>query len=357
MGQYTIMSNKNFKKIAILLLNFVFRGIFSIIELEGSVVMNSIKKQFFMKQKLMRKVIYSLIPLIIASVYFFGLRSLALLSVVTAVGVLTEWIYEKHYNKPVSEAVLVTCALYTLTLPPSTPFWIASVGIIFGVLFAKELFGGFGRNVFNPALVARCFVYISFPEALTMGWVKPASSFPGGFVMWLGERVDTISQSTPMLIFRETHTMAPYIKLFWGNVAGSLGETSVVLILIAAVYLIYTKSASWQTMAAVMIGFGVMSSIFYLTGASTVPNPLFGLLSGGLLFGAVFMATDPISSPMTVEGKWIYGIIIGALTVIIRGYALFAGGIMFSILIGNTFAPIIDEGVKLYRNRRKKVPS
>ena len=139
-----------------------------------------------------------------------------------------------------------------------------------------------------------------------------------------------------------------------GNVAGSLGETSAILIIIAGIYLIYKKVAAWQTMAGVLLGFTGLSTILYLTGNPQIPNPIFGILSGGFLFGMVFMATDPISSPKTVEGKWIYGILIGIITVIIRGYALFAGGMMFAILIGNTFAPIIDEGVRYSKKRKKE---
>ncbi len=317
--------------------------------------MSQIKKPLFMKQKLMRKVMYSLIPIVFASIYFFGLRALVLMAWVIGIGIATEWFFEKRYNKPISEAVIVTCILYTLTLPPSTPFWIATVGIIFGIIFGKEVFGGFGRNVFNPALVARCFVYVCFPEPLTIHWVKSATGFPGGLAVWLTDKIDVVSQSTPMLIFRETSEMQSFTQLFLGNTPGSLGETSAALIILAAIYLIYTKSASWQTMAGVFMGYLLMSTPLYLLGAPSIPNPLFGLLSGGLLFGAVFMATDPISSPMSTEGRWIYGILIGVVTVIIRGYALFAGGIMFAILIGNTFAPLIDEGIKLYKSNRKKV--
>jgi len=311
-------------------------------------------KNLFMKQKMMRTVIISLIPLILSSIYFFGWRGFILLLWVSLLGILTEWIFQRKNNKPISEAILVTCILYTLTLPPSTPYWIAGVGIIFGTVFAKEVFGGFGRNIFNPALIARAFVYVSFPEALTMKWSVVSQNFPGGFTTYLTEGIDAISRSTPMLVFRETGEIAEYLSLFFGNISGSLGETSAILIILAAIYLIYTKTASWQTMAGVSIGFILLSSALNLLGVTQVPTPLFGVLSGGFLFGTVFMATDPISSPKTVEGKWIYGILIGIITVIIRGYALFAGGIMFAILIGNTFAPIIDEGVKYFKKTNIK---
>lgn len=310
-------------------------------------------KKYFTPQKMMRTVIISLIPLILSSIYFFGWRSFILLLWVTLFGTATELIFEKKYGKKASEAIFVTCILYVLTLPARTPFWIAAVGIIFGVVFGKEVFGGFGKNVFNPALVARAFVYVSFPEHLTIQWSKAASGFPGGFSKYLTESIDAISQATPMLIFRETGEMTSLLKLLIGNVSGSLGETSAVLIILAAIYLIYKKVASWETMSGVLIGFTGLSSILYFLGFPQIPNPIFGILSGGFLFGTVFMATDPVSSPKTKEGKWIYGILIGIVTVIIRGYALFAGGMMFAILIGNTFAPIIDEGINYYKKSRK----
>lgn len=307
----------------------------------------------FMKQKMMRTVIISLLPIILFSVYNFGWRPFLLLLVVSAFGILTEYIFEKKNNKKVSEAVIVTCILYTMTLPPTTPYWIAVVGIIFGVLFGKEVFGGFGRNVFNPALVARAFVYVSFPAPLTISWVKSSLGFPGGFGTYLTEGIDLISQATPMLIFRETGNITSYTKLLFGNISGSIGETSAILILLAAAYLIYKKVASWEIMVACFTGYISLSSILFFMGNPNIPNPLFGLLAGGFLFGSIFMATDPISAPKTREGKWIYGILIGVVTVIIRGYSLFAGGMMFAILILNTFVPIIDEGIKALNKRKK----
>ena len=316
--------------------------------------MSSLMKEYFMPQKMMRTVIISLMPIVLASIYFFGWRSLVLLLWVTVFGVGTEYIFEKKYGKKMSEAIFVTCILYVLTLPASTPLWIAAVGIVFGVVFGKEVFGGFGRNIFNPALVARAFVYVSFPEPLTIQWSEVATGLPGGFGTYITKSIDTISQATPMLMFRETGEMVASSKLLIGNVAGSLGETSAILIILAAIYLIYKKVAAWQTMAGVLIGFTGLSSILYFLGNPQIPNPIFGILSGGFLFGTVFMATDPISSPKTVEGKWIYGILIGVVTVIIRGYALFAGGMMFAILIGNTFTPIIDEAVRYSKKRKKE---
>ena len=147
--------------------------------------------------------------------------------------------------------------------------------------------------------------------------------------------------------------MVSQVNLLAGNVPGSIGETSAILIILAGVYLIYKKVASWEIMAGSFIGFVGLSGILYFTGNASVPNPVYGMLAGGFLFGTIFMATDPISSPKTKEAKWIFGIIIGTVTVIIRGYALFAGGMMFAILIANTFAPIMDEAVKGYKDSKK----
>ena len=309
--------------------------------------------KYLMNQKMMRTVLIALTPLMIASVYFFGWRTLLLLLVVTIFGVGTEYIFEKMNKKKVSEAVLVTCMLYTMILPPATPYWIAVVGIIFGVMFGKSVFGGFGRNVFNPALVARAFVYVSFPAPLTIQWSKASMGFPGGFSTYLTEGVEAVSQATPMLIFKNTGTMVDYKNLLIGNISGSIGETSAILIILAGIYLIYKKVASWEIMAGTMLGFLSLTSILYFFTDANIANPLFGVLSGGFLFANVFMVTDPISGAKTKEGKWIYGVLIGLITVIIRTFSLFSGGVMFAILIANTFVPIIDEAVKGVKKRKK----
>lgn len=313
----------------------------------------SLKNIQFMKQMMMRKVVYALIPLVLAGVYFFGLRVLVLLAVVNVFGIATEWVFVRKTTKKVTEAVIVTNILFTLTLPPSTPYWIAIIGIIFGVLFGKMVFGGFGKNPFNPALVGRAFIYVNFPEFMTMNWTRPVEGVLGGFTTYLGESIDAITQSTPMLIFRASGDKLPINELLLGNTAGSIGETSAILVILAGIYLIYTKTAAKETIFSVLTGFVLMSGFFYFAGYEQVLDPLYGLLAGGILFGAVFMATDPISSPKTFEGRIIYGLIIGVITVIIRGFALFAGGVMFAILIGNTFAPIIDEGVNAVKASRK----
>ncbi len=311
-------------------------------------------KRTFQKQAVMLKVIMSLIPIIVGSIYFFGWRTLVLMATITLFGVATEYFFKKRLNKKVTEAVFVTCILFTLTLPVSTPLWVGIVGIVFGITFAKEVFGGFGFNVFNPALAARTFIYVTFPEPLTISWNVASSGFPGGFGKYITPAVDAISQGSPLIHFGETNTMLPFKQLFLGNATGSLGETSGLLILIGAFILLRHKSADWRLMLSPVIGFLTFSSILYLSNVSGAQHPLFSLFSGGFLFLSVFMTTDPITAPKTKEGKWIYGILTGIITTTIRVFGLFVEGAMFAVLIMNIFVPIIDEAVKYIKTPRKK---
>lgn len=315
----------------------------------------------FMKQKMMRHVLIALIPVSLMSIYLFGWRMLLLLAFVTVAGVLSEYgvmyLIQKEKTK-VSEAVFVSCLLYTLTLPPSTPIWIAVVGIVFAIIFAKGAFGGFGQNIFNPALVARCFVYISFPQQLTVSWTTPFSGFPGGFAQFAGG-VDLATSATPMILLNDGAEAVPSLgRMFLGTTAGSLGETSALLILIGAIYLIYTKTASWKIMLGTFLGGGVLGAILYFAGIYPA-DPLQFILSGGFLFAAVFMATDPITAARDETGKWIFGIFVGLVATVIRAFSLFTEGIMFAVLVGNAFAPLIDRNVKSFRTwlkaRKKEV--
>lgn len=290
-------------------------------------------KKVFQKQKMMRKVIYPLIPIYIAALYFYGLRLLFLSVFVFGFGILTEFIMEKHKKKKVSEAVLVTCLLYVLSLPAHTPWWVATIGIIFGVLFGKEVFGGFGKNIFNPAIVGRLFVYISFPGVMTTGFTNP-----GGFPMGS----DAVTSATPLAIIRQGGQV-DLLRLATGWHASSFGEGCVILIVIAALYLIFTKTASWQIMLSMVVTGFVLSFAFQLAGFKQALPALPAMLSGSFLFVAVFMATDPVSAPKKPKSKWVYGILIGAVAVIVRTFSLFPEGTSFGILFANTFASLIDE--------------
>lgn len=313
-------------------------------------------KKFFIKQALMRKVLICLIPIIIFSIFLFGLRVLLLLAVSNIFGLLTEYVLLRSIDKKrvkITEAVFVTSSLFALTLPPGVPLWICAVGIVFGVLFGKMVFGGFGRNIFNPALVGRCFIYISFPSFMTNNWVKPFFSFPGGFVEF-ANKADAITRASPIYSFLHEGIPATYASLFTGNISGSVGETSFILILAAAVYLVYTKTASFRIMVSTALSSLVLSTILYITGVTGM-NPIYAIMSGGTAFAIVFMATDPISAPKLEPSKIIYGVLIGLVAVVIRVFSIFTEGVMFAILIGNMFAPLIDLKVKEFKNKRAEI--
>ncbi|KAB3529092.1 RnfABCDGE type electron transport complex subunit D [Alkaliphilus serpentinus] len=306
-----------------------------------------------MKQLMMRKVLLSLIPIIVGAVFFFGWRTLLLMLVVTVAGILTEAIFKRRQNKKISEAVIVTSVLFSLTLPVATPFWVAIIGIIFGVAFAKEVFGGFGHNIFNPALAARTFIYVCFPEYLTVRWNIAASSFPGGFTRYITPAVDAVSGSTPLLSLRQSGIITSLQQLLFGNASGSMGETSGALILLGAIILILTKTIDWKLMLSPTVGFVATSSILTLIGVNNAPSPVFGLLSGGFLFASVYFITEPITAPKNSSAKILYGLLIGMITILIRVFGIFVEGVMFSVLIMNSFAPIIDVAFKELKKRRQ----
>lgn len=310
----------------------------------------------FQRQPIMRRVLMSLIPVTLGAVYLFGLRVLVLMAVVTAAGTFTEYIFTKKRKAKVTEAVLVSSVLFTLSLPVATPFWIAVVGIVFGVVFAKEVFGGFGRNVFNPAIVGRTFIFISFPEFLTNTWNNISSSFPGGFVRYMHPPLDAITQATPLTMFQEGASV-PMAQAIIGQIPGSMGETSVVLLALGAAWLLYKKAADWRLMVSPMIGFLGLTTVLNLMGRPNVPNPLYGMFTGAFFFLCIYFVTEPTTAPKQKEAKWVYGILIGMITVTIRYFGIFVEAASFGILIMNTFVPIMDEGVKYLKAQRKKVPA
>lgn len=307
----------------------------------------------FMKQKNMRQVLLATAPLVIAGIYFFGWRSLVLLIVNCIAAVFTEYLFKRKDNKPVTEAAFVSAVLYTLILPPGMNFIFSAVGMAFGIVFGKEAFGGFGRNVFNPAMVARAFVYISFAEMMTGEWNAPSTGFPGGFAKWLSAPMDVVAQATPMLRYQNGGALEPLYNLLIGTVAGSIGEVSKVLIIIGMIYLLVKKASAYQNVLGMFLGFSITTLAFNVLGVESTQPYVQNLLTGGLLFAMAFMITDPITSARTNAGKYLTSGLAGVMTVVIRSFAIFPGGVMFAILIANMFGPIIDEGVKALQNRKK----
>ena len=293
-------------------------------------------------------VMYALAPAVVASIYFFGWRSLLMLSVVCVAGFLTEYFFLKStYKEPVSSAVFVSCFLFGLSLPPTLPIWIAVVGIVFGILFGKMVFGGFGRNIFNPALVGRAFIYISFGGPMTAAWVDHVGGGLGGFARF---STDAVTQATPLTQLSQGLPVSK-ISMLLGNEAGCIGETSAILLLLGGVYIVYKKFANWRIVLSIFSSMLVLQTVLWLTSAGNALDPLSSVIGGGFMMGAWFMATDPVSASQTNGGRWIYGLLIGSMTVLIRTFSIWAEGMMFAILLGNMFAPIIDYYIKEARKK------
>lgn len=282
-------------------------------------------------KRFMGVVLVAMMPCIAAAFYSFGIRVLWMILVSYVVGGICEVTFAIVRKGEVHEGFFVTGLIFPLTLPPTTPLWVVGVGILAGTFFGKEVFGGTGKNIFNPALVGRLFVTIAFPTMMSGAvWQLPCT--------------DAITAATPMAQFMTRQEMIPLMDLLLGKTGGSIGETFHLGIIIGGLYLMYTKVADWR------IPLSYLGSVFVfaLVGNMVTPRiapPLFQLLGGGLLFGVMFMATDPVTSPFTRSGKYVFGVLCGLLTVLIRAFSIYPEGVMFSIVIMNAFVPMIDHVV------------
>jgi Na+-transporting NADH:ubiquinone oxidoreductase subunit B len=262
------------------------------------------------------------------------------------VGGHCELIFSILRKHDINEGFLVTGMLFPLTLPATIPLWQVAVGIMFGVVVGKEIFGGTGRNFLNPALTARAFLYFAYPTKISGDGVWTAVDGYTAPTM-LGAAANAVSGTTAEISqAMTTHAGVTWWDYFIGNIHGSMGETSVACILFGAIVLIASRIGSWRIMSGVVVGMVVFSSILYIVPTEqpvTNLGPLWHLVIGGFAFGTVFMATDPVSAAMTPTGKWVYGFVIGFLTVLVRAInPAFPEGIMLAILFANVFAPLID---------------
>ncbi|MGD9818974.1 MAG: RnfABCDGE type electron transport complex subunit D [Desulfomonilaceae bacterium] len=299
----------------------------------------------------MRAMLIALLPATAMGVYFFGWRSLTLVVFSCIAAYDTEVIFETYRNGSPTESVIVSGALYGLSLPPYTPLWIAAVGIVFGIVFGKQVFGGFGRNVFNPAIVGRSFIYVCFPVQLTSQWMSPSQSIWGRLGQYTD--LDAMTSATPLISFKQSGAIADFSDLFWGNTGGCVGETSALAILIGGAYILYKGAADWRYPVSCILGFIFINSILPFMGAHQAQDPLRNLLSGSLLFGAFFMVTEPVSGCVRPQAKLIYGFLIGCLWLVIRTFSGFPEATSFAILLGNTFGPLFDEAVTAMEKRKK----
>lgn len=271
-------------------------------------------------------------------------------------GGLWEVLFAVMRRHEINEGFLVTGILYALTLPPTIPLWQVAAGISFGVIFGKEIFGGTGMNVFNPALVGRAFLFFAYPAQIS------------GSTVWVA--VDGYSRATPLAVAAVTPKGESVVQalqdagyhfgnMFSGFIPGSIGETSALACLIGLVFLLVTRVANWRAVAGCVAGLLTMASVFYLLRgpqqlAFFALPPHWHLVMGGFAFGAVFMATDPVSSSATDAGRWMYGFGIGVLTVLIRVVnPAYPEGVMLSILFMNAFAPLIDHFVVEHHIKRR----
>ncbi|MCR4438040.1 MAG: RnfABCDGE type electron transport complex subunit D [bacterium] len=299
-------------------------------------------------KRFMIMVVFALMPATLASIYFFGWRSIAIIAVSYVFGVGTEWLFAYARKEEIHEGAFVTCLIFPLILPPTIPLWMVAVGIVFATVFAKEAFGGTGRNIFNVAMIGRLFLAVAFPATMTTRWQQPFRSGLGGFAKWTA---DVVTGATPLISYKATHSLTGLKELFVGTVAGALGETSALLILLGGVFLVATKVANWR----LPLGYLGAMAVFSAIGSSLWPErfapPLFQLLAGGAMFGAMFMLTDPVTCCFTKVGKWIYAVAAGIITVLIRGLSGYVEGVMFAIIFMNTFAPLIDHLVLMAKYR------
>ncbi len=303
-------------------------------------------------KRVMMLVVIALLPPFVASVYFFGYRILLMLLVSYIAGAIVEVAFALIRKEEISEGFFVTGFLFPLIVPPGLPLWMVAVGVAFGVLVGKEVFGGTGRNLFNPALVGRVFLALGYPTAMTSNWIQPGTGTWGRLVHTAASSItDAVTSATPLVLGKGGDYGSP-LDLFLGRVTGSAGETSALAIIIGGLFLVGVGIANWRTVVSLLVTFTALSAILHLAAPQTVGPVWFNLLSGGILFGAFFMATDPVTGPVTQRGRYVYGIIIGAVTILIRSFSGFVEGMMFAILFGNICAPLIDEVIIRSQMRR-----
>ncbi|WP_455207878.1 RnfABCDGE type electron transport complex subunit D [Kaarinaea lacus] len=304
---------------------------------------------------IMRHVVYALLPVAAFAVYSFGLAAIAILFTAVISCVATEHVLAKKFQQTSTIgdwSATITGLLYGLTLPPGLPLWMVFIGGVIGLSMAKFLFGGLGCNVFNPALVARAFLQAAFPTSLTT-WLPAFSadrftSLPSSTLTlpFLTPVYDGVSGATPLAAMKFNSQTTDTLDLLLGLTGGSLGETCSVVILLGGVYLVARNMMNWRIPVGIFLGVIVLSSFFQWLQPDKFAGPWFMLFSGGLMLGAVFMATDMVASPITNLGCFVYGLLIGVLVVVIRYWSGLPEGVMYAILFMNAVSPHIDYFIR-----------
>jgi len=277
---------------------------------------------------MMRDVLIALFPAILFSVYLWGVRAVYVYAVAVFGAVSSEWVIlkirKKHFVNDLS--AILTGVLFAMTMPPGIPLFYVFVGVSFGIIFGKQLFGGLGQNIFNPALLGRVFLMASFPVAMT-SWISP---------------LDAVTSASPLGAWKFSGEMWETSKIFMGNCPGSIGETSSLLLSLGGIFLIVRKTIDWRIPLSYIGSVFVLSGIRYLF-SPAAGSPVFHIFAGGLMLGAFFMATDPVTSPASFKGRFIFGSGCGLFTLFIRYFSGYPEGVMFSILLMNAFSPLIER--------------
>ena len=294
-------------------------------------------------KSLMRDVVIALVPALLVSVLFYGWSELLVLGVSVASCILLEYLITKYLlKKPCTIgdwSAVITGLLLALNLPASTPWWVVFIGAVVAIGVAKMTFGGLGQNLFNPALVGRVFLLISFPTYMT-DWSKPA-----GFIT--NSMVDAYSGATPLGLAKGLGPQGveglDYMDMLFCNIGGSAGELSAIALIIGFVYLLARRVIRPYITLSILATVAVFSGIFWAINPAEYTDPLFNLLTGGLLLGSIFMATDYVTSPMSNLGGVVFGVGIGLITMLIRYFGAYPEGVSFAILIMNSVVPLLNK--------------
>lgn len=281
----------------------------------------------------MQIVILSLVPSLVSAVWVFGLYQLVVVLVAIVAAAGTEFIIKKMRGKPhtlYDGSAVLTGLLLGLILPPNFSLTFTALGSIVAIALGKEIFGGIGYNIFNPALVGRAFLQAAFPVPMTT-WVFP------------GEQVDAVTSATPLSSIKFDGVASDLSSMFFGNIGGCIGETSSLAILIGGSILLFTRIANWRVPLAMLVGVIVFGGGIWLIDPSAYASPVYHIVGGGFLFGALYMATDWVSSPLTSKGLWIYGLGIALVLILIRVFGGLPEGVMYAILFMNAFVPLINK--------------
>ncbi len=309
-------------------------------------------KQRMTTGQAMRDVLIALLPATVAGIWYFGLGALLVLIACIGGAVLTEWAFApaaERQERMRDGSGLITGLLLGLSLPPGLALWMAFLGGVVSIGLGKLIWGGLGHNLFNPALVGRAFLLAAFPVAMTT-W-SPQSGPAGLFDVQLSNLAlpfmqagyDAVTAATPLGLMKFEAQPTALWDLMLGKTSGCIGETSGLLLILGGVYLLLRRDLDWRIPAGILASVAAFSSLLFLIDPGRYPGPLFSVFSGGLLLGAIYMATDPVTSPITPRGAWIFGVGVGLLVILIRVFGGFPEGVMYAILLMNAATPLIDR--------------